>query len=434
MTALRPLSDGALALLQALEGRMDALGQRFDARKRKEAEGQMGLDLSGSAKPAGGGSKGKGTGEPCGNGWIPRDKTCRKSGKQAATAPKPRKASLPPVPAVSLAPDGSVLINGMPPKKSLGGGAYGDTFMADGPDGPVVVKVDRLQNGDPMETNPEVSREQQRRNMVERERENMQKAHKLGLASEPIGPVQQLADGRLAFAYRMIPGTKLAVNHRALELTDEAKALLAKPGAMASYAESVRVIARKMADSGFSHGDMHGGNIILGADGSANLVDWGYAATRTPKNAAQIGSEEANALFVLGGGLVNVNSMVDRRAAGRGTKPDIIHALHDTAYRAQEAQFAYKKVIDDYNKEWRADPKNHFGLALVAIREANRLVREEGVDFEEAQRRVGINPQIPPEVEAAAVRERDRIFGLDRLRRFRRAVDQHYAAWKDFSF
>lgn len=427
---------------------LEATLARLDARI-KQAPGQLALSFGSSGSKG----KGKGTGQPCGDGWIPRDKTCHKSGSQtgkqlhpllqealrrkaeqakAAKAPKPP-AAIGPV-AVSLAPDGSVLINGKPPKKSLGGGAYGDAFMADGPDGPVVVKVDRVTNADPMESNPDVPREQQRRNMVERELNNMRKAHELGLASEPLGTVQQLPDGRLAFAYRMIEGVKKAKDHRMMNMTPEATELMAQPGALANYARSVAVIARKMADAGFSHGDMHAGNMILSSDGSLNLVDWGYAAMRRPGSAAAIASEEANTLFILGGGMINVNSMVDRKLTGRGPKPDIIYALNDTISRARDAESAYRRIKSEYTKKWREDPANDLENPGKAIREANRLTREEGIPYDEAERRVGLEPPISPEVEAAAARERDRIFGSDRLRRFRRAVDRHYAAWNEFDW
>ncbi len=52
------------------------LMQRIDAiRRRIEAPGQLGLNLG--ASPSAGG---KGTGEPCGQGWISRDKDCHKEG------------------------------------------------------------------------------------------------------------------------------------------------------------------------------------------------------------------------------------------------------------------------------------------------------------------------------------------------------------------
>ena len=56
----------------------NSLRQRIDAlRRRVEAPGQLGLSLGGSAPAI---SKGKGSGEPCGQGWISRTKECRKEG------------------------------------------------------------------------------------------------------------------------------------------------------------------------------------------------------------------------------------------------------------------------------------------------------------------------------------------------------------------
>lgn len=388
---------------------------RLDARVR-QSPGQLSLDL-------------KGKGKPCGDGHIRASYTCRKG---AATAPAAKAPAA--GPSVSLDASGNVLINGKPPKKALGGGAYGDTFMAETPDGPVVVKVDRLKNQDPMERDYNMPQEQQRRNMVERERANMQKAHQLGLAPEPLGPVQQLSDGRLAFAYRMAPGVKLAEDHRAMSLTPASQELLAKPGALGNYAKGIGRIARAMADAGFEHGDMHGGNMVLAKDGSPTLIDWGYASDRPSKSAAETAIAEANSLMVLGGNLVSVNGPVDRRGVGRGVKSDINHALRDVVDRAREADRVYQRTIDEYEFKWHDDPANEVKDFTSAIKEANRLRKELGLPFVEAERRVGLQPVIPPEVEARAAAERDRIFGTDRLRRFRRAVDQHYAAWKDHTW
>ncbi len=57
----------ALIRAQLIQHRLDAL------RRRAEVPGQLGLDLGGSPPAAG-----KGTGEPCGQGWINRDKECHK--------------------------------------------------------------------------------------------------------------------------------------------------------------------------------------------------------------------------------------------------------------------------------------------------------------------------------------------------------------------
>ena len=189
--------------------------------------------------------------------------------------------------------------------------------MAEGPDGPLVVKVDRLNNGDPMETDPSVSRQDQRRNMVERERANMQRAHELGLGPEPVGAVTQLSNGRLAFAYRMQPGSKLGEDHRAIAPTEEAQALLRQPGAMGRYAAGIKRLARAMADSGFEHGDLHGGNILVGPDGSPSLIDWGMAKQSDKgQRPLDVARRESSALFVLGGQLTKANEAIEGAAAG----------------------------------------------------------------------------------------------------------------------
>lgn len=397
--------------------------ERLDARI-KQAPGQLAFDLSS-----------KGTGKPCGDGWISQAKTCRKG---AGAAPKAAAQAQAQALTVSTDAVGNVLINGKPPVKALGGGAFGDTFLADSPDGPVVVKVDRLKNADPMERDPGVPLDQQRRNMVERERSNMEQAHQLGIGPQPVGPVQQLPDGRLAFAYRMVEGVKLADDHRAMRMTDEAAAVLAQPQALANYAAGVARLARAMADAGFDHGDVHGGNIVLSPDGSPNLIDWGYADRRPNASAADRATIEAQNLSVLGGNLLSVNAMVGRNRElyqpGKQIKPGIKAFLSDTVSLAWKAQRAYVKVIDDYDDQWLADERNDPPNPGQAIRDANRLVRELGIPFDQAERRVGLRPPIPPQIEREAVKAREKVFGEDRLRRFRRTVDQHYAAWQEHSY
>lgn len=60
----------------AVVRRLDALQRRLDARRRKEAPGQLGLNL-------------EGTGEPCGRSYIARDKTCRVGQAATPKAPEP---------------------------------------------------------------------------------------------------------------------------------------------------------------------------------------------------------------------------------------------------------------------------------------------------------------------------------------------------------
>lgn len=61
--------------------------ERLDA-KVKVTPGQMGLDFTAPAAKGGAGS-GAGTGQQCGNGWIARDKTCRK-GQESEPTQQPR--------------------------------------------------------------------------------------------------------------------------------------------------------------------------------------------------------------------------------------------------------------------------------------------------------------------------------------------------------
>jgi hypothetical protein len=389
---------------------------RLDARIR-QAPGQMSLDLAGGEK-----------GKPCGEGYISAKKRCRKGEPPATgnTAASQERVVL------GSNEQGQLLINGKAPVKALGGGAFGDTYLAETPAGPVVVKVDRLTNGDPLEANPGVDRRTQRRNMVERERANMQKAFELGIGPEPIGEVTELAGGRLAFAYRMQPGTPLAKDHRALRATPEAEAILSKPGALTRYAKGVARLARIMADSGLDHGDLHGGNILVGPDGTPSLIDWGLARQKTRRLPLDVAREESVALFVMGGTLMNVNAQVERRGRGaKRIKPSIADFLDRVRSQAWDAERAYKKVIEAHDDAWReANGDEKVPNALQRITQANALVKA-GMEFDEAERQVGLLPPIPDKVRKQAEADRDRIFGPSHLRRFRRSVDRHYAAWEE---
>lgn len=446
--------------IQVLQIRLDALEDRLDARRVKVSPGQLALDLTGGGAPGPGGEK-------CGAGWIDPRKTCRKgAGAAPAAAAKPsrfqqlhqetqarkaaereraaaeqqardaqdranRTAALPVD--IKLQDDGTLLINGKPPARALGGGAFGDTFMAETPSGPVVVKVDRLTNGDPLDTSYEPpDRPTQRRNMVERERASMERAHALGLGPRPIGPVQKLQDGRLAFAYEMLPGIKLAADHRAMEITPEAAEVLRQPGAMARYAAGVARIARTMADAGFDHGDLHGGNVLLGPDGTPTLIDWGMARKVENTLPHEKIRTEAAALAVLGGHLVKINEQVNgtggksRRLAR--LKPSIDRLVGHGMSMSFKAAKAYKDVTDAFDEEqWAAGFKGP-GAPIERIQQANALVRA-GMDFNDAERQVGLLPPLTDAVVREAEVARDRVFGPMHLKIFRRAVDRHYAAW-----
>lgn len=447
--------------IQVLQIRLDALEDRLDARRVKVSPGQLSLNLTGGGAPGPGGEK-------CGAGWIDPRKTCRKGAGGAPAAAKPSRfqqlhqetlarkaaereraaaeqqaraaqdranatAALPV--AIKLQDDGTLLINGQPPARALGGGAFGDTFMAETPSGPVVVKVDRLTNGDPLDTSYELpDRPTQRRNMVERERASMERAHALGLGPRPIGPVQMLPDGRLAFAYEMLPGVKLAADHRAMDITPEAAEVLRQPGAMARYAAGVARIARTMADAGFDHGDLHGGNVLLGPDGTPTLIDWGMA--REVKNTLphETIRTEAAALAVLGGHLVKINEQVNgtggksRRLAR--LKPSIDRLVGHGMSMGFKAAKAYRDITDAFDEEqWAAGYENGVENPGERIRQATALVKEKGIDFHTAERMVGLLPPLPDAVVREAEVARDRVFGPMHLQIFRRAVDRHYAAW-----
>lgn len=394
-------------------------------------------------------------GKKCGQGWISADKDCRKgtggtvakplhplfqaTADRRAAEQRQKSERRPPAGSgieLSSDEDGNLLINGKPPSKALGGGAFGDTYMAEGPDGPLVVKVDRLNNGDPMETDPSVSRQDQRRNMVERERANMQRAHELGLGPEPVGAVTQLSNGRLAFAYRMQPGSKLGEDHRAIAPTEEAQALLRQPGAMGRYAAGIKRLARAMADSGFEHGDLHGGNILVGPDGSPSLIDWGMAKQSDKgQRPLDVARRESSALFVLGGQLTKANEAIEGGSrGGNSSKPSIDDYLGEVNSRTWQAEQAYRAAIEAHDKAaFEAGYEDQVSGPGKRIQEANRLVREQGMNFNDAERQVGLLPPLPDSVVKEAEVARDRIFGPDHLRRFRRTVDRHYAAWEGAS-
>ena len=447
--------------LATLTARLDALQARLDARRRAEAPGQMALDLTGAS-----------TGQKCGDGWISPRKECRKgaaggaaevsapansrfmqlhqetqarkaaAAEQRAATAKARAAAdrktaqqaaagaMPVV--VTQLDNGELRFNGRPAKKALGSGAFGDTWMVDTPAGPAVVKVDRLTNGDPLDrSHTPPDRATQRRNMVERERANMERAHALGLGPRPLGPVQRLLDGRLAFAYAMDPGVKLAADHRAMEPTPEAAEVLRQPGALARYAAGVARIARTMADAGFDHGDLHGGNILIGADGTPSLIDWGMAEQKKnalPHERAMI---EAAALAVLGNHLVKINEQINGPdPTGRMVrrKPTIDHLLGHVMSMVWKAPKAYKAVTDAFDKEQsRSGAYKVPGTIPELFRKMHKLA-ESGVDIDEAERMVGLLPPLPDAVKAKAAAARDRVFGPRHLERFRRAIDQHYAA------
>jgi tRNA A-37 threonylcarbamoyl transferase component Bud32 len=425
----RVVMDSA-TLLEQLEARLE----RLDARRVRQAPGQMGLDLGG-------------TGKPCGEGHIAADLTCHKGGgggqkplhpllqgakarlearaaaaaaaeaKLAAAAAKAKLAAAQHPAGLVLGQDkqGRLLVNGQPAKQ-LSKGNYGDTYKVDTPDGPVLVKVDRLNGGDPMERDPSVSRERQRLNMATREVEYLRKAAALGIGPEPLGDVVKLPeDGRLAIAYRMVEGAPLKANPWANEPdTEEAAAILAQPGARERLDAGVLRIARAMSDAGLEHGDVHGANIVVKPDGSPVLIDWALADTDPPGAAANRADLEARMLLQM-----NYYTQTLNRHSPDGEA--VANGLAKRADAAVQALRAASELQGKFDLEWeeRNLTSEVFGKAMV---EANRLVNQ-GLSYDAAQRQAGMLPMLTPKVKAATAAARDAIFGAAELQEMRQWVD-----------
>jgi hypothetical protein len=416
------------------EGALDSIEARLarlDARRVKQAPGQGSLDLGG----------GPGTGQPCGESHIAAGYTCHKGGGPAATgmdrfmalhaATQARKqqqaaaaaeqearlAAAKPPAGLALGQDkqGRLLVNGEPAKQ-LSKGNYGDTYKVDTPDGPVLVKVDRLNGGDPMEKDPSVSREQQRLNMATREVENLRKAAALGIGPEPIGDVVKLPEnGRLAIAYRMVEGAPLKASYRASEPdTEEAAAILAQPGARERLDAGVVRIARAMADAGLEHGDMHGANIVVKPDGSPVLIDWAITSEDPPGAAANRGHLEARMLLQMNYYTQTLNRhSPDGEAVANGLARRL-----DNASQGLRAASELQGTID---MEW--EERNLTGEGFgEALTKANSLVKQ-GLSYDAAQRQAGMLPMLTPEMKRATAAARDAIFGDADLAEMRRWID-----------
>jgi hypothetical protein len=431
--------------------RIDALLERLerlDARRR-ESPGQLGLDFTG-------GSKGPGGGEPCGNSWISPDKECHKNGgpgaaekpasrfMQLAKATQERKAreaaerqrqqeasrAAAKKSKITLA-EGSdePLFEGLKPTRSLGSGAFGKTYQFDTDDGPVVVKVNSLVMGDPAETDPQVGLAEQRENLARRELRNLQRAHEEGLGPEPIGEATQLPDGRWSIAYTMLPGSKLTANHMSLDLTPEAESILADPNAAARYVAGALQLARRQADSGLIHGDLHGGNILVGPDGTPSLIDWAMTTeARNPWNQ----SERSAALRAMDESYGLTPLLQFAGKLDIATEEGKISVPYTK--RARAAEKAYKAVVDAHDFAWEEANNEKVGAKLESgefrrrLTEANRLKRDEGMPYDMALRdpRVGLEPPLTPEVLARAAAARDAIFGQSDLEQMRRELDQRF--------
>jgi hypothetical protein len=414
---------------------------RLDARV-KQAPGQLALELGG-----------KGKGQPCGQGWIPANKVCRIGGEgQEGKKPlhplfeeaRRRKAALEQAAASGPAPaaaagafaisleDGEPRLAGRAPTRKLGTGAFGTTYQFDTPEGPVVVKVNSLKMGDPAETDPGVGLSQQRENVARREFANLKKAHAAGLAPEPIGEVTQLEDGRWSLGYRMLQGSKLTEDHRTIELTPEAAKTLKDPQAASRYVSGAIQIARRQADSGIIHGDLHGGNILVSPDGTPRLVDWamtnqaGNPWNLPQRSAAQRAMDE-------GYGLTPLLTAASGSPALLDAAQTVARFTYPWEERARNAERAFKAVIDAHDFEWEdknADREfgpNEFRDLMV---KANRIKREEGVPYELALRdpRVGLEAPLTTEVLARAAAARDALFGHSDLDEMRQAIDRRFGA------
>jgi predicted Ser/Thr protein kinase len=332
-------------------------------------------------------------------------------------------------------------VQGRLPVKALGSGNFGDTYLFKTKDGTkVVVKVDRLSNQDPKEDGFDVPQKTQRLNAVTREHAAMHRASELGLGPKPLSNVQKLPDGRLAFAYEFVDGMRLWKDHRSAEPTPEALDLLEQPGFKAKIAASVGKIARIMAESGFEHGDGHGGNILLKQDGTISLIDWGYSSQSKVGSAAEKAQIEARQAWIMGD-MFGINGSINMRARnGLGEVKGPISGetgstpLNVFQVKISKALTAEQQVIKDYESAWKKDPKNILSIDKEnqLLDEAIRLNREKGVNFKEAQRIVGIEPLLTPEILSRAAAARDAIFGERQLRTMRRMIDTHYQAWNDY--
>ncbi len=324
-------------------------------------------------------------------------------------------------------------LNGLKPTRSLGSGAFGKTYQFDTEDGPVVVKVNGLTMGDPAESNPGVGLAEQRENVARREFTNLQRAHATGLGPEPIGKLTHLPDGRWSLAYRMLPGSKLTPSHNTVELTSEAATYLADPKAAARYVAGALQLARRQADTGLIHGDLHGGNVLVGPDGTPRLIDWGQV--RESSNPWNQGSRSpAMKAIDEGYALIPLLSMAGQAQrlpeAAKGASELVAMARE----KARDAEMAFGRVIAAHDlaseeaNEGKVGAKLEKGEFRRRIVEANRLKREEGMPYDMATRdpRVGLEPPLTPEVLARAAKARDAIFGQRELDEMRRELDRRF--------
>ena len=419
--------------------------QRLDARRVKQAPGQLALGLE---VPAG-------RGVPCGESFIAPEKVCRKGAAAAPpTAAPPAPAAKGPSPRVlaflagaeerkrlreqavaaareklagpggpglliELGEGGEPQIGGRGPAKRLGGGAFGDTFLFDLEDGTqAVVKVDRPGNTDPLNRDMQLTGENERMLMAQRELGMLGAAAELGISPRPLSQgVSRLSDGRFAFAYEFAPGSTLCPDHTTNMLTDGAMATLQKPGAMARFAEGLAKIARAAATAGLDHRDEHGGNLLVLEDGTPQLLDWAMAR-RQPTDPTHQGAIEAGMVRTFGD-----IAGVTRIAPGH--KPAIAEFLSHAAHDAFRAQYADVDILEEWMME---QPDKKEQRTKEKIKMANAIQKAHPYrNFFWAEVDAGIIPHPDPETMAAAQAAKDKVFGADHLRRMRRTIDQHMA-------
>jgi predicted Ser/Thr protein kinase len=350
---------------------------------------------------------------------LHQERKAQKQQEAAAAAAAMAKIAATPAPAgLKLGQDeqGRLLVNGRPAKQ-LSKGNYGDTYKVDTSDGPVLVKVDRLQNGDPQEDDPGVSREQQRLNMAVREMDNLRRAAALGVGPEPVGEVVKLpADGRYAIAYKMVDGAPLKASFSSTEPnTSQAVAILSQPGALERLDAGVLRIARAMADAGLEHGDLHGANIVVRPDGSPVLIDWGIGGQDPPGASANRAQLEARLLLQM-----NYYTQTLNRHSSDGKA--VAEGLGKRLDQAMLGLRAASDLQGKFDLEWEENNLTGDNF-MPRMREARRL-RAQGLGNDAAQREAGVLPRITPEMERATAAARDEKFNDADLAEMRSWLDQ----------
>jgi hypothetical protein len=357
-------------------------------------------------------------GKPCGKSFIASTYRCHKEKdpKQGTTS----------APVLSQAADGGILLDGRPPEKQIGKGFFGDTYLfplAGG--GKAVVKVDRLSNRDPRDENPNPSPEQRiesRRLMVENEVASAKMAGELGISPKVVSGMQTMPDGRFAFAYEYTPGTPFQETHHSYEPTADAQRILGKPENMQRFLHGATEISRKLGDSGLTHDDFHGANLLIQADGTPKLLDWGMSS-RGPKGNYY---QEASMLYMLAGFVGDRTGM--EKNGGRFGKL-ISEDADEARKRIYEGERASKDFITDLRAErFLALPKIPSEQFRQAVTKANAIHKankgKPGWTYNDAQAEVGLDGKITATDREEADKRRDDVYGRRGHQAFRRKVDQ----------